>query len=207
MKDTIIRRAVMPDIPYLYEICLKTGNAGKDASGLFNDPYIIGQYYAAPYLVFPASVCFVVEYGYRPHGYVIAAPDTAAFNRWLEKEWLPPIRARYPQPFPPEIIRSPHEERILGSIHHCHFPDTDDKFWLKDYPAHLHIDLLPGLQGKGYGRILMDKLCEELAQKGIPGVHLGVGAKNQNAISFYQKMNFSVLREEDWGLIMGKATT
>jgi GNAT superfamily N-acetyltransferase len=206
MKDTIIRRAVMSDLPYLYEICLKTGDAGKDAGALFNDPYLIGQYYAAPYLVFPASICFVVEHEYRPQGYIISAPDTAAFNRWLEEEWLPPLRTRYPQPFPPEIIRSPNEDRILKNIHECHFPDTDDKPYLKNYPSHLHIDLLPSLQGKGFGRTLIDTLCQELAQKGIPGVHLGVGSRNQGAISFYQKMNFSVLREEDWGLIMGKAT-
>jgi hypothetical protein len=61
MNDTIIRRAALSDLPYLYEICLKTGDAGKDASALFNDPYLMGQYYATPYLLFPAGICFVVE--------------------------------------------------------------------------------------------------------------------------------------------------
>jgi GNAT superfamily N-acetyltransferase len=204
MSDTIIRRAALSDLPYLYEICLKTGDAGKDASAIFNDPYLMGQYYAAPYLIFPAGICFVVEYEYRPQGYIIAAPNTDNFNRWLEETWLPLLRTRYPRPFPPHIIRSEQEGRILASIHDCHFPDTDDKPYLKEYPTHLHIDLLPSLQGKGCGRTLINTLCAELARLNIPGVHLGVGTKNQGAISFYQKMNFSVLREEDWGLIMGK---
>jgi ribosomal protein S18 acetylase RimI-like enzyme len=53
------------------------------------------------------------------------------------------------------------------------------------------------------GRALINKLCEELAQLGIPGVHLGVDKKNQNAVAFYKKVGFSVLHEENWGSIMG----
>jgi hypothetical protein len=40
MDKIIIRKAVLSDIPYLYDICLKTGDKGNDASALFYDPYI-----------------------------------------------------------------------------------------------------------------------------------------------------------------------
>jgi ribosomal protein S18 acetylase RimI-like enzyme len=205
MHDPAIRRATLSDIPYLYEICLKTANAGKDASTIYNDPYVVGQYYAAPYLIFPSGICFVAEYEYRPQGYIVAAPDTIAFNRWMEEAWLPPLRERYPHPIPPEIIRSEDEQNILTFFHRCLHPTyTDDKPWFKHFPAHLHIDLLPGLQGKGCGRALMNTLCEELARLQVPGVHLGVSIKNQGAIAFYQKVGFSILQEEQWGLVMGK---
>jgi GNAT superfamily N-acetyltransferase len=182
---------------------LKTGDKGKDALALFNDPYVIGQYYAAPYLLYPKGVCFVVEYEYRPQGYIIAA-DTADFSRWMEEVWLPPLRERYPRPFPPKIICSESEEKIVKTIHKSCLPlDDEEKLLCKDYPAHLHIDLLPGLQGKGMGRALINKLCEELAQMGIPGVSLGVDKENKNAAAFYLKVGFSVLHEEKWGSIMG----
>jgi len=204
MNDTIIRRAALSDIPYLYEICLKTGNSGKDASDLFNDPYIIGQYYAAPYLLFSEGICFAAEHDHRPQGYIIAVPDTGGFNRWMEEVWLPPLRERYPQPFPPEMFRSEKERGILASFHQSHFPlDADDQLLFKNYPAHLHIDLLPSLQGKGIGRSLINCLCEELARMGIPGVHLGVGKQNTGAVAFYQKIGFTVLQEKDWGYVMG----
>jgi hypothetical protein len=95
-----IRRAVLSDIPYLYEICLKTGDSSKDATPLFSDPYTIGQYYSAPYLIYPNGICFVAECEYRPQGYIIAVPDTVAFGQWMEEQWLPPIRKRYPETFP-----------------------------------------------------------------------------------------------------------
>jgi len=203
MESIYIRRAVLSDLPYLYEICLKTGDEGKDASALFFDQYLLGHYYAAPYLVYQSGICFVAEYEYRPQGYIVAVPDTAAFKKWMEEQWLPPVRKRYPRPFPQ--ARSEKEEAIIGLIHKRQFPtDIAEQPWLTGYPAHLHIDLLPCLQGKGQGRILMDSLLNELVQKGVSGLHLGVGSSNQGAIAFYQKMGFSVLEKQEWGFTMGK---
>ncbi|MDR0442818.1 MAG: GNAT family N-acetyltransferase [Treponema sp.] len=205
MEEVHIRRAVLPDIPYLYDICLKTGNEGKDATSLFFDPYAIGHYYAAPYLLYPDGICFVAEYGYRPQGYIIAAPDTIAFHKWMEEQWLPVLRIRYQLPFPAALIRSENEKRIIELFHKCQFPvDMSYQPWLADYPAHLHIDMLPVLQGKGVGRALIDNLFTELARQGVPGLHLNVSSANEGAVAFYKKMNFSVLVEYDWGFTMGR---
>ncbi|MDR2923682.1 MAG: GNAT family N-acetyltransferase [Treponema sp.] len=198
-----IRKAVLSDLPYLYEICLKTGNEGKDASALFSDQYLLGHYYAAPYLVYQSGICFVTEYEYRPQGYIVAVPDTVSFRRWMEEQWLGPLRKQYPRPFAP--ARSHKEEKIIDYIHERQFPvDSEDKPLLAEYPAHLHIDLLPSLQGKGQGRALIDSLFSELVQKGVHGLHLGVSSSNPGAVAFYRKMGFSVLEEQDWGFTMGK---
>ena len=37
---------------------------------------------------------------------------------------------------------------------------------LGEYPAHLHIDLLPGVQGSGYGRRLIDTFGASVAAAG-----------------------------------------
>ena len=203
MENINIRRAVLSDLPYLYEICLKTGDEGKDASALFFDQYLLGHYYIAPYLVYQSGICFVAEFEYRPQGYIAAVPDTASFKQWMEEQWLPPLRKQYPKPFPQ--ARSEKEKEIIGFIHERQFPiDITAQPWLTDYPAHLHIDLLPGLQGKGQGRVLIDRLFNELAEKGVSGLHLGVASSNAGAIAFYKKTGFSVLEEHDWGLTMGK---
>jgi ribosomal protein S18 acetylase RimI-like enzyme len=203
MEEINIRRAVLSDLPYFYEICLKTGDEGKDASALFFDQYLLGHYYAAPYLVYKSGICFAAEYEYRPQGYIVAVPDTASFERWMEEQWLVPLRKRYQRPFPP--ARSEKEKEIIELIHGRKFPvDIAEQPWLTDYPAHLHIDLLPCLQGKGQGRVLIDRLFDELAREGVPGLHLGVSSSNQGAIAFYKKMDFTVLEERDWGFTMGK---
>ncbi|GHV50984.1 hypothetical protein AGMMS49579_05470 [Spirochaetia bacterium] len=201
----IVRNAVESDLPYLYEICLKTGDSGKDATDLFHDPYLLGQYYAAPYLFHDRGLCFVLEAEYRPQGYIIAAADTTEFRCWMERLWLPPLRLRYPKPFPKEIVKSKNEEAILNHLHTVAIlPDPQLTPWIVDHPAHLHIDLLPAMQGQGFGRELMKALFAELGRRGIPGVHLGVGAGNQGAVAFYHKMGFTVLQEAPWGFTLGQ---
>ncbi|MCL2043630.1 MAG: GNAT family N-acetyltransferase [Treponema sp.] len=82
--------------------------------------------------------------------------------------------------------------------------DLTDQPWLADYPAHLHIDLLPNIQRKGIGRILINTLFDELTQKKVSGLYLNVGSSNTGAIIYYKKMGFSIIKEQEWGLTMGK---
>ncbi len=205
----IIRRAHLTDLPYAYDICLRTAASGSDAAALFSDPYLVGQYYAAPYIVRDPGLCFIAEEDRVPKGYAVAAENTVAYETWLESEWLPPLRERYPLALlesPPAETLSQNERGLIRSVNAPHpDPSRANAPWMPDYPAHLHIDLLPALQGKGCGRLLMERLFSALAERGCPGVHLGVDGTNVNAIGFYGKLGFDKLEERDWGLILGRA--
>jgi ribosomal protein S18 acetylase RimI-like enzyme len=200
----VVRPSAASDIPYVYGICLKTGDAGKDASSLFYDPFLLGQYYAAPYFFYDPSLCFIAEEDYIPRGYIVAAGDSAAFYQWLDETWLPPLRRRYPQPFPPDRIKSAYEQRMLTRFSVSPRISEAKSPWLSRYPAHLHIDLLPEIQGKGWGKVMMAALFAEMEQRKIPGLHLGVSTGNNAALAFYNKLGFSVLQNETWGFTLGK---
>lgn len=205
---TAIRGAVLSDLPYLYHICLRTGADGADASSFFSDPWLIGQYYAAPYLVYNSRFCFVAEENQIPRGYLVGTDDTSRFNQWFEKIWIPPLRRRYSEEatFPEKKKRrSSRELEMISHLHRPVFtPKKEECPWITEYPAHLHIDLLPELQGKGIGRTLIDTFMEQLSQAGCTGTHLGVSAKNSGAISFYKKVGFTILHEDKHGKTMGK---
>ncbi|MBQ8210260.1 MAG: GNAT family N-acetyltransferase [Clostridia bacterium] len=63
----------------------------------------------------------------------------------------------------------------------------------EDYPAHLHIDILPEYQHMGLGRKLMDALCNHLRDKGVKGIVLTVWKGNDNARRFYEKYGFTLI--------------
>jgi hypothetical protein len=82
----------------LYRICLLTGDDGRDASSLYNDPRLLGHFFAAPYGLFEPALAFVAEDTAGVGGYILGALDTQAFEERLERTWWPHLRARYPDP-------------------------------------------------------------------------------------------------------------
>ena len=191
------------DLLALYDICLRTGASGGDASGLYREPLLLGHYYAAPYATFCPEFTFVLDdtsvtgVG-RAVGYILGVPDSAAFAARCEAEWFPLLRGLYP--LPPEGDDSP-DARMIRAIHKG--IGVKEGEWADQYPAHLHIDLLPGAQGTGHGRALMKALLAALRARGVPGVHLGVGLSNTAAQGFYGRLGFTVLERQTGALVYG----
>ncbi len=197
MPDFVLRATCLDDLPVLRRICLLTGNRGEDATHLFNDEDLLGDYYAAPYAVLEPETCFVVTQDAGAVGYIVGAADSAEFGRRCESLWFPRVRQRLMES---RSERGPFEDRIASLVMEGH-PVVNS---LADFPAHLHINLLPVAQGKGWGRRLIERFLDTLQQRGVKGVHLGVGKKNLPAIAFYQHLQFEILRDEPAALLMGR---
>jgi ribosomal protein S18 acetylase RimI-like enzyme len=63
---------------------------------------------------------------------------------------------------------------------------------LAAYPSHFHINVKPGLQGKGIGRLLTGRFVQICAETGSPGIHIVTGASSP-AVKFYEACNFTRL--------------
>jgi ribosomal protein S18 acetylase RimI-like enzyme len=50
----------------------------------------------------------------------------------------------------------------------------------------------PAWQGRGFGRLLMDRAEEMLRSWGCPKINLSVRASNQRVIAFYERLGFKV---------------
>lgn len=190
-------RAYRPgDEAALYEVCLRTGADGDDASALYRDPRLLGEVYVGPYLRFAPEFALVAEDDEGTGGYALGAADTAAFEAVCESSWWPSLRHRYPL--------AAHDEPSAGAevVRVIHDPPRAPADLISAYPAHVHIDLLPRFQGSGYGRRLMTTLFDKLAEAGAGGVHLGVSPRNTRAIGFYQHLGMDKHGETDDTLIM-----
>ena len=177
----------------LYEVCLKTGDSGQDATSLYRDKHLLGAIYAAPYGRFSPDFAFVVEDAGQVAGYIVGTPDTRAFEILLENRWWPMLRAahRDPQSIPwAERTPDQHLERLF------HKPPIVPDAVVAAHPAHLHINLLPHLQGQGLGKRLIDTLLAALKTAGAPAVHLGVSEANTRAQRFYDIYGFTRFPEQ-----------
>jgi ribosomal protein S18 acetylase RimI-like enzyme len=195
-SDQVRIRPYQPDdLDDLYRICLLTADNGKDATSQFRDPRLPGEVYLAPYVTFEPSLAFVAQDTGGAAGYIVATLDSRAFEQRLKDDWWPALRARYPLP-PPDVFKAlPTQERYALANIHDHWHTVDE---LADrFPSHMHIDLLPRLQGRGIGRKLIGTLVASLRDQGSPGLHLLVEGGNQNAVGFYRNVGFAEIPAAD----------
>lgn len=190
-----IRTATVHDLPGAYRVCLRTGDAGEDATDRFEDPDLLGHAYVGPYIVGEPDRALVVQGPEGVAGYCLAAADTRAFEAWCAASWWPVLRQRYPvaegDSVDAEIIRL------------FHAPPRASDAVVEAYPAHLHIDLLASARGRGLGRRLVERQLADLQRAGSPGVHLDVATTNANAIAFYRHLGFVDVEPLASSTIMG----
>ena len=183
-----IRPAEATDVRAVYEVCLKTGDAGGDATPLYrDDPDALGHRYAGPYLALEPELAFVLEDDTGVCGYVLGALDSERFYQKFLDLWLPTVHA--PEPSGDEASWTP-AQRLYRSMRQL---ETTLPEPLQPYPSHLHIDLLPRAQRQGQGTRLMRTLFEALRAQGSPAVHLGVASTNVTAGRFYSTLGFDEL--------------
>jgi ribosomal protein S18 acetylase RimI-like enzyme len=188
-----LRPATADDLPALYRVCLRTGDAGNDATHLQDDPDLLGEVFVGPYVMLEPELAFTLEGARGPAGYVLGALDTESFNRRLTSEWLPRLQKSHADP-------GRDSDQWHGSDwvrHAVHHPFLEFPAVLKPYPSHVHIDLMAEARGQGIGRHLMQTILEELARLGSPGVHLQVHPKNAAAQAFYRHLGFVPLASPD----------
>ncbi|MFF4339220.1 GNAT family N-acetyltransferase [Kitasatospora sp. NPDC001540] len=207
MSDHPRRPVVRPyrptDRDALFDICVRTAENGGDSRQTYPDHELLPNIFAAPYAVLEPELAFVLDDGGQAVGYVLATADTPAFVKRFREEWIPTVADRYPPPTgepttPSEVM-----------VHLLHTPERMVLPELADYPAHLHIDLLPSHQRAGHGRELMHTLLDALAARGVGRVHLGMVTANTAARAFYDRLGFHVIPVPDPGPLtyLGRRTT
>ncbi|CUS15341.1 unnamed protein product [Tuber aestivum] len=196
-----IREYRKGDFGDIVEICKLTAHPSIHPSADIL-PYI----YAVPYVKLEPAHAFVLDAGSsdnasgrRVVGYIIGTPDTNTFVERYKREYLPTL--------PPAIANTTADtsaavqaddgdgdelRRMFGRI----LLNPEDMLhsatshFIPRYPAHLHIDILPEFQGKGFGGKLMGRFLHRVRARdgdGACGVHLGMRQDNVAAGRFYER--------------------
>jgi len=192
----VIRAVQSDDAQAIAHICLLTGNAGLSAEHLHSPSRgnLLGSVWALPYVHLPYTWGFVLSEDETNNvkGYILGATDSEAFARAEEETWWPQLRSLYPiTPTPDEEPRTEADQRYIELIHRG--PDPPLKTCLALSSAHMHIDLLPEVQRKGWGRKLIARAVDHLRERGLDAVWLGMDPSNEAAGKFYERLGFGMI--------------
>jgi ribosomal protein S18 acetylase RimI-like enzyme len=188
-----------------YHVCLKTGDNGGDGEPFYrDDPDALGRIYVGPYLRFESELGVILEDAQGICGYALGAFDSEKFYARYEAEWRPALVAQFPAP-----TGDPANWSRVQRVHHVyHHPETFIPEPYAEFPSHLHIDLLPRAQGRGFGRRMLERVMDQLRARGSPGAHLGVSTLTLPALAFYRHLGFHELTrvgpEDDGCLYLAK---
>jgi ribosomal protein S18 acetylase RimI-like enzyme len=170
------------DRPAVADICVRTGDNGGDSRAVFTDLELLPSIFAYPYVDLEPESAFVLDDGGRAVGYILGCADTPAFARRFRTEYLPTVS--YPAP---TAAPSNPTEQMIALLHD---PERMVIPEVTDYPAHLHIDLLPPYQRSGHGRALITRLLSTLHARNVDAIHLVMLTTNTPAGAFYRRLGF-----------------
>ncbi|KAF2659500.1 GCN5-related N-acetyltransferas-like protein [Lophiostoma macrostomum CBS 122681] len=183
--------------PQDFEACLNIFYTTIDSSVNSEPARTIGSYlWCKSYLVLSPHTCFVLDNGSGlPVGYIIGTPSTTDFaSRWedvLIPIVDPKLVPRDDQPGETQLVRDL-KRALYGA--ECSMLQKSEEL-LQRYPAHLHVNVLPEYQGRGFGSLLTGKFLERMGEEGVRGVHLGMVRGNEGARRFYERAGWRVCEE------------
>ena len=187
-NDMHIRNATVEDIPGVYNVCLKTGDSGNDATYLYKNVNILGEVFVGSYVTFDSDTSFVlVDENGLISGYALSTIDTVKFEATCAEKWWPILQKKYQLPDISKKDDWNSDNHLEYEIFH---PTLSPKEVLTEYPSHGHIDLLPHMQGKGWGKKMMSNVSESLIKKGSKGMHLRVSHLYDRALGFYNNLGY-----------------
>lgn len=149
-----------------------------------------------PYFMLEPESCFVLDDGNgQAVGYLLATRDTPTFVQKYNDIYMPYLKSLgFEKPAPDEPTgwteNLPNALRMImfnpeGLLHH-EYPQL-----IRQWPAHIHIDVLGPFQKLGHGRRLVEHFLSLAREQGVKGLHLIMAASNDDAGKFYARVGFS----------------
>jgi ribosomal protein S18 acetylase RimI-like enzyme len=193
-----IRKYQPEDLNAVKEITYRTGFKGEDLTGknFIDDKDLFFLIFIGYYSRYEPDHFFVATdtHSNAVVGFICGTPDTAAQGRRFRSKIVPRLVFRaitYTSWRYPRTLKT----LFQMSAMRYYFDATIVKKMQTEFPAHLHINILPEYQRLGLGTRLIHTFEEHLVNLGVSGVHLETSNHNKKAVRFYKKLGFNIVYE------------
>jgi ribosomal protein S18 acetylase RimI-like enzyme len=198
MENIKIRECSLDDLTAISDICYKTGFMGEDltGSGRFNDRTLFSYLFCLYYPLYEIDNCFIAFDVNKNKiiGYILGSRNTLEQEKRFMWKMVPKIALRmctYTIFFYPGSFRA-----VLLFMRNLELKDIEKTVYM-EYPAHLHMNILPEYQKRGVGSMLLDTFEDHMSDKKVSGIHIWTSNKNVKAVPFYSKHGYEIIYERE----------
>lgn len=198
--DIIIRKYRPGDRAAVRQICYDTGLMGDPIDPYFGCFELFADYWMTYYTDYEPESAFVAEVDGEVVGYLVGCRTTPVQQEVQKRKILPRIRRKlfsFGYKLNRKFFRFMYKY-VRSILRHESVEEP-----VKDYPAHLHMNLKEGYRSRGIGSKLMRAYFDYLKEYNIPGVHLGTTTYNKLAVPFYKRWGFRVVSRHPLTLYEG----
>ena len=189
-----IRSYKPQDRSALRQICCDTADAGRPSENFFPDREVLADLVTKYYTECEPESAFVADKNGEVVGYITGCMDTQRFTQAMTWQIVPVtfVKALFRG-----VLWHPQTVRLVRTNLGLWLKsDHGNQETLRDYPAHLHVNVRDGFRGQKLGHRLVETFCE-LAQKAkARGVHARVSAENAPAGHFFEELGFVEVQQE-----------
>lgn len=198
----MLRPVTRADRAALVRIAYATAYFGASADAFFPCPEVFARLWVDPYLTRAPGCGILAEDEGGAVGYVLGSMSWRGHDRRLVRT-APGALARL-LATPAGARRSCLQYLTRLARHPTRLAPA------AEYPAHLHLNVLPHARGRGLGTALLERHLACLAGRGVPGVQLSTTQENEAALRLYRRVGFVVASASEsslWEPWLGRSTT
>ncbi len=183
-----IRRYIPADRESVRRISCETADLGRPIESIFSDRRVLADLLTGYYTDYTAGTCWVAQVSGRVIGYLTGCLNTRHFFGVMAIRIAPLIlleslfRGSFFSRQSRHLFSLGIKSLIMGGF--------SRRIPINEYPAHLHIDIMPAFRRKQIGRQLIEKFFDQCRAAGIPGVHLSTRDDNKAGRHFFKSMGF-----------------
>ena len=185
--EVVVRPYEAADRPLVRRICHDTGYMGEP-EWQWRDPESYADMFTSYYTDAEPESALVAERNGVVEGYLLGCVDsTKAWSEasiFLRLLWRRGIAVR---PGTAGFVWRSFADVVVDGFHRrLPPPSVHDERW----PAHLHIDLLESMRGRGVGSLLLRTWLDRLDELSVPGCHVQTLAENHRAVTAFESVGF-----------------
>jgi len=187
----IIRPFKLQDKATVRRISCDTANRGEPIDTIFPDREVVADLLTRYYTDYEPNATWVAERASEVVGYLTGCLNTNRYLRAMVLNVVP--KAVFHAIGRGALLRRETWSSIKVAARYVRTPGFSRHVPLKEYPAHLHINVRQEFRGQHVGQLLMGRFIEQACTAGVPGIHASVREDNAGGRRFFERMGFTPL--------------